>query len=36
MDKVEKMDCRAKGEFILGVRELLQADFYEMPSSHSV
>jgi len=36
MDKVEKMDCRANGEVILEVRELLQADFYEMTSSPSV
>ena len=32
MDQVIKKDCRANGEVILEVRQLLQPHFWEMPS----
>ena len=36
MDPAKKMDCRAKGEVILGARDRPQADFYKRAFSHSL
>jgi len=36
MDPSKKMDCRAKGEVILGARDRLSVDFYKRPFSHSI